>query len=108
MAQVYCKQHKDKNLFPVMIYFGDNSLGREYICAVCSGVRVFNTGEIISLKSGYGFINNQKDNIFFHFSNLADDFEPYLGQKVSYEVSFIEHKTKKIQAINVRPAGGGN
>jgi len=90
-----------------MIHFGDNSLGKQYICAVCSGVRVFNSGGIISLnpKEGYGFITGERENVFFHFSNFAYDFKPRIGMGVSYEVSFLEDN--RIQAINVRPLNGG-
>ena len=101
MAKVCCQHHRDRNLSPVMIHFGENSLGKQYICAVCSGVRVFNTGKIVSLKGQYGFIDGQKDNFFFHFSNLSYDFAPYIGMIVSFEASFLEDN--RVQAINVKP-----
>lgn len=107
MEKIYCQQHRDKNLLPVMIHFGKSSLGQQYICAVCSGVRVFNTGKIVSLKpeSGYGFISGKKENVFFHFSNLARAFEPCVGMSVSFEVSFLEDG--RVQATNVKPLNGG-
>jgi len=106
MGKVYCQHHKDKELMPAMIYFGDNSIGKQFICAVCSGVRVFNVGEIVSLKNQYGFIKGKKEDIFFHFSNLAYDYKVYSGMKVSFEISFLEND--RLQAINIKPANGGN
>lgn len=107
MNKIICQHHQDKNVKPTMIYFGKNSLGKEYICAVCSGIRTFNTGKIIKIKpeSQYGFINGIKDNIFFHFSNLAYDFRFHKGMPVSYEVSF---ENNRIQAVNIKPFKGGN
>ncbi len=108
MAKIHCQHHQDSNLDPVMIHFGDNGLGRQYICAVCSRVRVFNVGEIVSLSpSGqYGFISGQKENFFFHFSNLASEFTPQKGMTVSFEISFLENN--RIQAIGVEPLKGEN
>lgn len=107
MGKVYCQQHRDRDLRPVMIHFGKSSLGRQYICAVCSGVRVFSAGQIVSLKpeGRFGFISGEKENVFFHFSNLAYDFKPYEGMLVTYEVSFLEDN--RVQAINVKPLNGG-
>jgi len=107
MNKIYCQHHNDKNLLPTMIRFGVNSLGKQYICAVCSGVRVFNTAQIVSLnfKGHYGFIAGKKENIFFHFSKLAYRFKPRTGQTVSYEVSFLEDG--RLQAINLKPVNGG-
>jgi len=105
VAKICCQHHQDRNLLPVMIHFGEITLGKQYICAVCSGVRIFNIGEIVSMKGQYGFVDGQKDNFFFHFSNLAYDFAPYVGMMVSFEVSFLEDN--KIQAINVKPFKGG-
>ena len=104
MTKVTCPNHKDKNLSPVMIHFRKGSLGREYVCAVCSGVRVFNTGQIIKLKGPYGFIGGEKNNAFFHLSNCTHDFKPYLGMLVNFEISFIDDG--RTQAINVKPLRG--
>ena len=106
MKQVICPRHSDKNLKPVMIYFAKGSLGWQYICAVCSGVRVFNTGKIYKISGQYGFISGRKDGFFFHFSNLAYDFKPYVGLVVSFEVSFLDNG--RVQAINVKPVKGGS
>ncbi|MCD6306451.1 MAG: hypothetical protein J7M32_09205 [Deltaproteobacteria bacterium] len=107
MARVYCKQHKDR--MPVMIPFHRNSLGQEYICAVCSAVRVFNTGQIVNIvsKGRYGFIKGEKENIFFSFRNLAIPFTPRIGMIVSYEIAFLDDPVKKYHAIDVSPAKGG-
>ena len=90
-----------------MIYFGQNGLGRQYICARCSRVRVLNSGPIVSFKPQrkFGFIHADKKNIYFHFSNLAHDFHLYTGMEVSYEVAFLENG--ETQAINVKPVAGG-
>ena len=108
MAKVHCQHHQASNLEPVMIYFGDKGLGNQYICAVCSRVRVFNTGEIVSLSptGQYGFISGAKENFFFHFTNLASDFVPKKLMRVSFEISFLEDN--KVQAIEVRLLKGGN
>ena len=106
MNKVICQHHRDKNVKPTMIYFGKNSLGKEYICAVCSGIRAFNTGEIVKIKpeGQYGFIDGIKGDIFFHFSNLTYDLKVHEGMQVSYEVSFEDDR---IQAINIKSLKGG-
>lgn len=108
MAEVYCPHHKQSNRSPAMIHFGDNELGRQYICAACSRVRVFNTGEILSFSPAdrYGFISGRKGNFFFHVSNLASDFVPEKGMPVSFEVSFLEDG--RVQAIRVKQLEGEN
>ena len=107
MGKAYCWQHKDRALTPVMIHFGECSLGKQYICAVCSGIRVFNSGMIISLnpEKGFGFIGGVKDNIFFHFSKVAYDFHFHKGMSVFYEVDFLEDG--RIQAVNIKPLNRG-
>lgn len=101
MARIFCSHHSD--LKPLMIHFGNSSRGTEqYICAVCSRVREFGLGKVISLKDSYGFISGREENLFFHSRNLAYRFTPSLGLSVSFEVEFLEDG--KIQAINVRPA----
>jgi hypothetical protein len=101
MAKIFCPHHQ--NLMPVMIPFGISSLGtRQYICAVCSRVREFARGRIISFEGSYGFINGLKENFFFHLSNLAYGFNPSVGLCVSFEVQFLANG--RIQAINIQPA----
>jgi len=109
MRSVYCQHHRERKLLPVMIYFNNGSLGKEYICAVCSGVRTFNTGKIVSIvpECGYGFISGVKENIFFHFSNLAYDIRLHKGMAVSYEIEFLEDRKFNYQATNIRPLNGG-
>lgn len=104
MTKIICKNHQNRNLSPVMIHFSKNSLGKQYICAICSGVRVFNTGKIVTLnlEKKYGFIDGEKENFFFHFSNLAYNFVPLKGMKVSFEVSFLDES--RIQAIKIKPS----
>ncbi len=108
MAKVHCPHHKQSNLSPAMVYFGDNELGRQYICAVCSSVRVFNTGEVLSFSPAdrYGFISGRKENFFFHVSNLGSNFVPEKGMMVFFEVSFLENG--RVQAIRVKPLQGEN
>ncbi len=108
MAEVHCPHHQESNLSPAMIYFGDNVLGKQYICAVCSRVRVFNTGEIVSFSpvGRYGFISGQKENFFFHLSNCVSGFIPEKGMTVSFEISFLEDN--RVQAIMVKPLRGEN
>ncbi|MDP2646310.1 MAG: cold shock domain-containing protein [Desulfobacterales bacterium] len=103
MAKVYCPHHRVSNVQPVMIYFGESSLGKQYICAVCSGVRVFNCGPILSFnpEKQFGFINGTKSNVFFHMSNLSYDFRFHVGMDVSYEIAFLEND--RIQAVNIKP-----
>ncbi len=104
--QVYCQGHKDKGLTPLMIPFHKNSLGQEYTCAVCSGTRVFNQSIIQHLPDDkhFGFIKGKKNDIFFHFNDLACNFRPSKGMRVSYEVVFLDdNANRKIQAINVQP-----
>lgn len=109
MAKVHCQRHE--GVKPVMIPFHRNSLGQEYICAVCSAVRVFDSGEIVNIvpKGHYGFIKGEKENVFFSFQNLAVPFTPRIGMIVSYEISFLDDPVKKYHAIDVSPMkGGGN
>ena len=107
MTKVVCEHHRDRKIKPVMICFGRNSLGKQYICAVCSGVRQFNSGRIISFDpvKRFGFINGVKENIYFHFNNLAYDFRSHKGMLVSYEIQFLDGDRK--QAINIKPSDGG-
>jgi len=107
MEKVVCTCHADKMLKPVMIHFGRNSLGKQYVCAVCSAVRQFNSGRIVSLNTdkGFGFINGVKENVFFHFSNLDSDFRLRKGMFLFYEIQFLADG--KIQAINITPSDGG-
>ena len=107
MGKVFCTDHLIKNRKPVMIHFGKNSLGEQYVCAVCSAVKQFNSGRIVSLnpEKQFGFINGVKGNIFFHFSNLSSDFSLQKGMILSYEIQFLEGD--EIQAINITPANGG-
>ena len=107
MGKVLCTEHANKMFKPVMIHFGRNSLGKQYVCAVCSAVRQFNSGRIVSLNTdkGFGFINGVKENIFFHFSNLASDFRLRKEMLLSYEIQFLADG--KIQAINITPSNGG-
>ena len=102
MNKPICQNHRDQNVKSAMIYFGKNSLGKEYICAVCSDIRTLNTGKIIGIKpeGQYGFINGVKNNIYFHFSKLAYDFSFHKGMPVSYQVSF---ENDRVQAVNVKP-----
>lgn len=105
MTKVTCPNHRDRNLSPMMIHFRKGSLGREYVCAVCSGVRVFNTGQIIQVQGQYGFISGKKENVFFHFSNRAYTFKLYVGMRVCFEVTFLDDG--RLNAINVKPFKGG-
>ncbi|MBN2373966.1 cold shock domain-containing protein [bacterium] len=106
MARLFCKNHQDQNLNPLMIQFGESALGKEYICCVCSSVRVLNEGTILSLNGNYGFISGGKKNFFFHFNNLAYGFTPFLGMRVEFEVCYLEDGRN--QAVNIKPKGGKN
>ena len=46
------------------------------------------TGEILSLKNGFGFIKYPPNNVFFHFSNLMDaDFHDlHVGDTVTFDL----------------------
>jgi len=111
MGKVQCQYHQEKGIKPVMIPFGTNSLGTtEYICAVCSRIRHFGVGEVLSYKQGYGFIKGSRQNFFFHHSNLAYPCQPTTGMQVSFELLFMEND--RVQAVHVKPyngqIGGGN
>lgn len=107
MGQIYClRKHKTNQVAPVMICFGDNSLGRQYICAVCSDVRVFNKARVIYLndEKKFGFIKGIKNNIYFRFSNRAYDFKLFKGILLSYEVEFLSGDNNQSEhAINIKP-----
>jgi hypothetical protein len=84
-----------------MIECGENGLGRQYICAVCSGIRVFNVGVVSEVKKTFGRIIAKKANFFFHFKNLGFNFNPQVGTEVFFEVSFLEDG--RHHAVNVKP-----
>ena len=60
---------------------------------------------ILTIKDGYGFIKNEPDNAFFHYTSLIDfDFnELEVGDKVQYRLEITdEGKTvaKEIIVLN--------
>ena len=107
MAKIFCPEKHNKWVTknPLMIEIGENGLGKEYICCICRTKRVFNTANIltVNLLNKYGFIEGQKDNFFFHFSNLEGNFIPKKGMPVSFEVVFLGGGKHKFQAINIKP-----
>jgi cold shock CspA family protein len=50
------------------------------------------SGEILSLKNGFGFIKYPPNNVFFHFSNLMDsDFQDLqIGDQVLFDLEKSE------------------
>jgi len=89
--RLICQHHKGSGLKPVMIHFGESPMGNnQYVCARCSRVREIGMGHISKLKPTYGFIKNNKRNFFFHFNNAVPDLNPFVGQKVIFEVAFID------------------
>lgn len=62
------------------------------------------TGEILSLKTGYGFIKYPPNNLFFHYQNLSGmDFnELQIGDIVQFEIT--KNDDGQDVAINVEMA----
>lgn len=102
MAKVYCSEHQDRQLKPVMVFCGPGPWGgKQYCCALCGRMRTFAHGRILKIIHQYGFIGTEKENLFFHFNNLACSFVPSVGMEVSFEIGFFDGD--KVQAVGVRP-----
>lgn len=53
-----------------------------------SGQKKKETGEILSIKSGFGFISKRPDNVFFHESEVIGDFnELEVGDEVDFFIT---------------------
>jgi cold shock CspA family protein len=61
---------------------------RKPVVADHSDIGEGKTGEIMSLKNGFGFIKFPPNNVFFHFSNLMDsDFQDLqVGDPVQFDL----------------------
>ena len=57
------------------------------------------------LDKGFGFImpDDRHDEIFVHLSNMVTDFEPAVGQRVTFVVE-KSLRDGKLRAIRVEPA----
>eukprot|EP00192_Tetraselmis_astigmatica_P002111 CAMPEP_0117662406 /NCGR_PEP_ID=MMETSP0804-20121206/8037_1 /TAXON_ID=1074897 /ORGANISM="Tetraselmis astigmatica, Strain CCMP880" /LENGTH=1011 /DNA_ID=CAMNT_0005469305 /DNA_START=465 /DNA_END=3501 /DNA_ORIENTATION=+ len=59
-------------------------------------------GVVVTVKESFGFIRpvNQKQEVFFHFSELPQGAQVRVGSAVSYNMQF-SHKTKRDVGVNV-------
>lgn len=113
MPQILCveclKLCKHLSKAPVMIPGGRTWLGTKYYCCVCAGTRVFNRARIVEMQpvKKFGFIQGEKENFFFHFSDCRDDFDfiPHKGMLVDFEVVFLKDKTHSYKAVNIKQVG---
>jgi len=97
--KVKCQFHKNTEIFPIMIHFGTSPLGnRQYVCARCARIREFGHGKITYIFKNYGYINNGKRDIFFHFNNINKKLQPSVEMPVKFEIRF---KDNGFEAINV-------
>ena len=64
------------------------------------------TGEILAIKNGYGFIKYPPNNLFFHYTNVLDDFNE-LREGDHVEFTMVKNEEGHYVATEIRLLGDG-
>lgn len=93
LGHVICEHHGDRK--PRMIKIKKNTLGQDYICAVCTRIRTFNQGIVISVNQK--MMVKAENGITFEFDQANTRLPE--GKKIAFEVVYSgnqQHFAKNI------------